>query len=395
MSIESTASTDASTMADSRVTVALEEALNRGEVGIQVAAYLNGRLIVNAVAGRVADGDALEATTDTLFPVFSVTKAVVATGLHLLAKRGLVDYTAPVATYWPEFAQNGKGDITVRHALSHRAGIPWMPPDIGLDEQADWSWVIKRIEEEEPTFPAGSVNCYHALVWGWIIGEIIRRTDPQQRDLQTFIRQEIIEPLAIEDMYLGLPSEQDRRVATLLAGEVPTEPISEYFLRGMPPAIYPGSVAYNTEKSRRTVNPGAGIIANASSMARFFGALANGGELDGTRLFTCGELLTFTAPRDNVDDVDIYMGRPVRVGAYGYWVGGGGPGLNPLVGEDLHILYHTGAGGSIAWAELDTGLSIAFCHNAMHGAIDPDRHPFTPAIEAVRAIAAELRETHA
>ena len=376
---------------DPRITAALDEARRRGESGIQVAAYLDGKLIVNAAAGEAMSGTA--ATPETMFPVFSVTKAITSTALHLQAERGLVDYNATVGTYWPEFATLGKETMTIRHLLSHRGGIPWMPDGVTPENQADWSWMIDRIERTRPVFEPGTTNCYHALIWGWVVAEIVLRTDGGRRDFAEFLREDIFVPLGIEDVHLGLPSELDDRVAELTGGTVPVGYPEEYLL-GMPAAVFPGSHVYNTELSRRTINPGAGVIATAEGIARFFALLAGHGSLDGVRLLSEERVRSFTATRQNVEEIDRYMGKPAQVSAYGFWLGGPEPGGYPVLGDNPNIVHHPGAGGAIGWAELDSGLSVSINHNAMHDqALPTETHPFTPIAEAVRAVAADMSKT--
>ncbi|MFD0855004.1 serine hydrolase domain-containing protein, partial [Actinomadura adrarensis] len=321
---------------------ALEESLARGEIGLQVAAYLDGELILNTAAGLDGpSGDPV--TTTTLFNPFSVTKAVTATALHVQAARGLIDYTAPVARYWPEFGTNGKETTTVRDVLSHRAGIPWMPEGVTPRLQSDWDWMIRRIEETAPEFPPGTVNCYHALVWGWITGELVRRTDVKGRHLPAFIREEVLDPLRIDDLYLGLPESRFDRVATLVGGDAPAE-APELMLRGMPRAVYPCARVYNEPLARTTVNPGAGSIGTANSYARLFAMLACHGELDGVRLLPADLVTSFTTPRDGDHETDRYLGKVNHVSAYGYWLAGTGPTAYPLLGEGTSVLHHPGAG---------------------------------------------------
>jgi CubicO group peptidase (beta-lactamase class C family) len=368
------------------ITRALDQALNRGELGIQVAAYLNGEPIVDAAAGLTApDGPPVSPTT--LFNPFSVTKAITATALHIQAARGLVDYAAPVTAYWPEYGAHGKEHTTVRDVLSHRAGVPWMPDGVTPELQADWNWMISRIEDAVPEFRPGSTNAYHALVWGWIVGELVRRTDPRGRDLPAFVRDEILAPLKITDLYFGLPEAEAPRRATLVGGD-PPEDASEMHLKGMPRAVHPSARIYNQPLALATINPGAGSIGTADAYARFFAMLAGHGELDGTRLLPADLVASFTEPRDDAESPDAYLGGVAHVGSYGYWLAT----AHPLIGPSTSILYHPGAGGSIGWAELDTGLAVAICHNRMHDGppFTPADHPFAPVIEAVRAHARQV-----
>ena len=213
------------------VRAALERAVELGEVGVAVAVYIGDDLVVDEWIGLTADGDGLPVQRETLFPVFSVTKAMVATSLHLQAERGLVDYDAPVASYWPEFAQAGKGDITVGHVLCHQSGMAAMPPDITPELVGDWEWVTSRLAAMEALHPPGEANAYHALSFGWLVGEVIRRTDAQHRLPCQFLRDEILVPFGIDDVWLPLPSEHDHRVATLITTGAPQADFSGARLR--------------------------------------------------------------------------------------------------------------------------------------------------------------------
>lgn len=369
---------------DPRITAALGEALAHGELGVQVAAYLDGTLIVDAGAGVADPRTGRTVDERTLFASFSVTKGVVAMAVHLQAERGLLDYAAPIARYWPQFGANGKQRITVRHLLGHQAGLPWLPDGVTPERQADWAWMIEAIECSTPVTAPG-MNCYHALIWGWIAGELVRRTDPRRRSFPVFLREELLAPLGVEDLYLGVPPAEDARVAWLEGGGPPACLPSPGFLRGMPPAVYPCADVYNTEIAWRTVNPGAGVVSTARAMARCYALLAGRGAVGGVRLLSTARVESFLALRDGGEQDDAYLGAPSPMGAAGLWVGGDRAGANPVVGPNPRLLYFPGAGGALAWAELDTGLAVAICHNRMLAA--PDPHPFTPIAEAVRAVA--------
>jgi len=378
------------TQDDLRIGAALKRALELGEVGIQVAAYLDGKRIVNAYAG-VADRDTGQpVVADTLFPVFSVTKGVTATALHLQAERGRLDLRDPVARHWREFARHGKAGTSVRDALSHRAGIPQMPPGCTPEHLADWDWMVHGIEEMTPLFPPGTANAYHPLIWGWIIGEIVRRTDPARRPFAQFVRQELLEPLRIVDLYLGVPPSQSYRIAKLIGGNsIPGgDPYGT-----MPTAVFPGSDVHNLPVIQQCCDPGAGAICTAEAMARFFGMLANGGELGGVRLLSEARVRSFTEYRDDPHSPDKVLPIPVWFGANGFWLGGEPNASTPLVGNSRNVFYSPGAGGSLAWADLDRRLGVAICHNEMDAAgqalFNNTEHPFAAIAEVVRDIAAK------
>ncbi|MGV2984346.1 serine hydrolase domain-containing protein [Microbacterium sp. AGC85] len=372
-------------LTDPRIEAAIEEALATTEVGIQVAAYLHGRLLVDTFGG-VADPDTKEPVTgDTLFYPFSVTKGVTSTALHLQAERGLVDYDAPISTYWPEWGKNGKGDITVRNVLTHQSGVPWMPEGVTPELKADWEWMIRGFEDMEPEYPVGT-NCYHALGWGWIIGEIVQRTDPKGRPFAQFVREELLDPIGATDLYLGLPEEEDHRLARIVGGEIPESTPYPMFFRGMPHAVHPSAEIFNQEITRRTVDPGAGSITNARSMAAHWALLANRGEMNGVRLLSEERVMDFLTPRPNTDAVDMYLGMKVPVSAYGYYLSDETPGMIPVITPHSSIVWMPGAGSSIGWAELDTGLAVAITHNHMQMGPPPS---YVTIANAIRQVAAE------
>jgi CubicO group peptidase (beta-lactamase class C family) len=369
------------------VEAALAEALETTEVGLQVAAYLDGELIIDASAG-VADPDTGRSVDpDTLFFPFSVSKSVTATALHIQAERGAVDYDAPIADYWPEFGANGKDKITVRNVLTHQSGIPWMPDGVTPERQADWDWMIRGFEQMTPEYPIGT-NCYHALGWGWILAEIINRTDSQGRRFPEFVQEELLQPIGATDMFFGLPESEEYRLATLVGGEIPESTPYPMFFRGMPHAVHPSAAIFNQKITRRTVHPGAGVITNARSMAAHFGLLANKGVVNGVRLLSAERVESFLTPRDNPDEIDLYLGMRVPVSAYGYYLSDDTPGMIPIITPHHPILWMPGAGASVGWAELDTGLGVAITHNHMQMIPPPS---FVTIAEAVRQVAAEKR----
>ena len=189
----------------SRVQVMLDRLVSDGsEVGVQVAAYLNGQLVVDAWAG-IADRRAADWSTATrCFNVSSCGKGVAATCLHLLADRGRIDYDRSVAEYWPEFALNGKAGITVRHVLAHRSGIPHRRPGYGPQMLIHWDRMCSAIAELVPIFGPGTKTAYQAVNYGFIVGELVRRIDG--RSIGQFVRQEIGKPLSVDSLFLACRS---------------------------------------------------------------------------------------------------------------------------------------------------------------------------------------------
>ncbi|PRX99752.1 serine hydrolase domain-containing protein [Allonocardiopsis opalescens] len=376
---------------DPRVRAALDRAVELGETGIAVAAYHRGEPIADAVAGIADVASGRPVDERTLFPVFSVTKGVTAIAVHLQAERGLVDLRAPIARYWPEFAAHGKAAITVEQALSHRSGIPQMPDGVTPERLADWEWMTERIAGFTPIFEPGTASAYHVLVWGWVIGEVVRRTDPARRPFATFVAEEICAPLGVTDFHLGVPDADLPRVATLYGG-------NDFAIADehnvSPRAVFPGSDVHNQHTMLQAVDPGAGAVATAGAVARIFALLAEGGELDGVRLLSRERVATFTRPRHGAHDPDEVLTIPVWFGANGFWLGGEPGASDPLVGGHRDIVYSPGAGGSLAWADLRGRLAVAICHNDMDtpAVTEPER-TFDPIVRAIREIAAEREET--
>jgi CubicO group peptidase (beta-lactamase class C family) len=382
--------------ADPRIEAALREVLARGEIGVQVAAYVGGELIIDAWAG-LADLDAgSPVDASTLFPVFSVTKAVTAAALHIQAERGLLDYDAPVARYWPEFAQNGKGVITVEQILTHQSGVPQMPDGATPARLCDWDWTVARLAELEPLFEPGTLNAYASYSLGWLIGEIVRRTDPRRRPFGRFVREEIAEPLGIADLWIGLPAAELPRGAMLVSDIPERRPGAEtaLSLAAKPDKGVRDDVLYNRDDIRMACLPGGGALMSARASARFFALLANGGELGGVRLLSKDRLRHCATPRPKAEEPDqvLYGGNVVMpMGKGGFWldgtVFGGGPG----------VLCHAGLGGSAGFADLKTGLAVSICHNRLFAgfkAAHPD-HPLYPLGQAVREVAAPYIERRA
>jgi CubicO group peptidase (beta-lactamase class C family) len=365
------------TVDDPRVAAALAEAVGLGEHAVQVAAYLGDELIVDSTVGP-ADGE-------SLFPVFSVSKAVTATAVHVQAERGLIDYEAPIADYWPEYGTHGKESVTVRHVLTHRAGVPEMPPQVTPERLGDWEWMTEQLAGLAPTYPPGSHNTYLSMTFGWILGEVVRRTDPRRRPFGDFIREEICAPLGLESLWIGIPDDRLSQVMQLTYPDPAPLPLrGSLAARAVPPVVELLPEVFNRPDVQRACVPAVGAIANARSLAGVFALLAGGGEFRGRRLLDTERIRSFLEPREGSKEPDETYGSRIPSGTGGYWIVA--PGVSragPLRG----VLCHTGAGGSIGWADLDTGLAAAICHDRM---FDMARFaPFASVGDAVRAVAAE------
>ncbi|MEZ4502601.1 MAG: serine hydrolase domain-containing protein [Dehalococcoidia bacterium] len=237
------------------------------EVGASVAVMIDGELVVDLWAGRATDERAWE--RDTLVNVWSSTKGATALAAHMLADRGLLDFEAPVAQYWPEFAAAGKASVPVRYLLTHQAGLSAMPEGTNNASMFDWDHMVQTLAVSAPQWEPGSQHQYHALTFGWLVGEVVRRVSGKTPG--EFIRDEIAGPLGI-DFEVGLPASEDGRVASILHDPSRDPVIPE--------------VDWNSRACRVSQIPAANGHANARSLATMYGALGLGGELNGVRLLS-------------------------------------------------------------------------------------------------------------
>lgn len=373
--------------ANAAVKAAIARAIaERGEVGVQVAAYLNGELVVDAWGGVADPESGRPVDGDTLFNVFSVTKGVVATALHIQAERGLIDYDRPVADYWPEYGANGKHAVTVRDALSHRTGTPQMPDGVTVETIGDWDAMASGCAALPPLMPVGS-PAYQSFSFGWIIGEIVRRTDPARRSFRDFVQQEIAAPLGIADLWIGIDPEVEPRIARLFNADAgqPAPPESSLIALSMPNAIRLVPEVYEQPAMRRACVPGTGGIFNARSSARFWAMLANGGELDGVRLLSPERIAMSCERREGGLDPDpVYFGAVMPISQGGYWLC---DGIMPITCpmKSPRAIGSPGVGGSLGWADPDTGLAVAFCHNFMSNPMDGSRQPASEIADVIRS----------
>lgn len=372
--------------ANARVQAAIDAAIREGrEIGVQVAAYLGEDLVVDAWGGLADPSSGRKVDGDTLFNVYSVTKAVAATALHIQADRGRIDYDAAIAKYWPEYAANGKARTTVRDALTHRACIPQMPEGVTPERMCDWNWMTQQIAQSKPLAEPGTKTLYLSMTFGWIVGELVRRTDGQGRSLGRFVREEIAAPLGIEDLWIGIPDEVEHRVAKQIDAMVPIPPehLPPLFLASMPPQVALTPVVFERPDVRRAEVAGVGGIFNARSEARFWATLANGGALNGVRILSKDLVATLDTPRANSEEPDpVMFNFPLPISSGGFWLGG----PYPPVASAKHprVLCHPGQGGSIGWADPHTRLAVAICHNKLFNASSVEQDSILPIANAVR-----------
>lgn len=341
----------------------------RHEIGAAVAAYWRGEKVVDLWGGRRApEGDA-PWNEDTMVIVMSTTKGLAAMTMAVANARGWLDYDAPVARYWPEFAQNGKAAITVRQLLGHEAGLVLLDEPVTVQKLRDLDGMARLLARQKPAWPPGTRHGYHAMTLGFYMQELMRRVDPAHRTVGRVLRDEIAGPLGLE-LYIGLPPEipADRLASVtrltwwrgLLA------------LRYTPPAVTmkmvrPGSllrrsfVGLDVDQNDRSYLevevPAGNGVGTARAIARAYSAFAEGGTELG---ITPEAFARVTAPPDAGCPGDEVLGLP----SY-FSLGFLRPGPDIAFGSSTRAFGMPGAGGSCAFADPDARLGYAYVMNRL------------------------------
>lgn len=331
---------------------------SRGEVGAAVCVYVHGRPVVDLWGGLAdaTEGRAWESDTVTL--VYSSTKGVTAVLANLLVERGVLDPDAPVAHYWPEFAANGKDAITVRQVMSHQAGLPYVVGDFTLDEALAWEPVVRTLATQAPVWPPGTQHGYHMRTFGWLVGELVRRSDG--RTPGTFWREEIADPLGL-DFWIGLPEAIEPRVARLVPpkddlGALLEQLGGELLLTQVfssPGGLFGYNEMWNTRALHACELPSSNGIGDARSLARLYASCI--GEVDGIRTLQPATVAAATVEqacgKDAVLMTDTCFGLGFMLGrSFG-------------VANGPDAFGHAGAGGSLAFADPETGLAFGYVMN--------------------------------
>jgi CubicO group peptidase (beta-lactamase class C family) len=341
------------------------------EVGCAAAVYHRGEKVVDLWGGTFDEAETQAYTDDTLQLVFSTTKGIAAIAVAICVERGLLDYDAAVATYWPEFAAAGKGDATVAQLLSHQCGLYTVDGDITLAEALDWDTITARLAATAPRWEIGTAHGYHALTYGWLAGELVRRVDG--RSIGQFVQDEISGPLGAE-MWIGLPEEHESRVSPMIGGINPgaaegmdpaVKAMLEQFMGPDSPAgqalslngAFAGDGTFNRRDVHAAMIPAANGIGNARSLARIYAATI--GEVDGVRLVgqDIVDRARSTVTPEGEGDRCLIMPTTFGMGfmTHGPFSMYTGPGSYG----------HPGAGGSVAFAHPEKGIAVAYVMNKM------------------------------
>ena len=340
----------------------------RGEIGAAVAAWWRGEKVVDLWGGRRAPDSDEPWNEDTMIPVMSTTKGLAAMAIAVANARGWVDYDAPVARYWPEFAQNGKAGITVRQLLNHEAGLVLLNEELTIARLRDLDELARLLARQTPSWPPGTRHGYHAMTIGLYLQEIIRRADPAHRTFGRFFHEEIAQPLGIE-FYIGLPADiPDARLARV-------KPLSRWrgilALRNTPSLLiwktfWPGSllrkslaitVQPNDRDYLAVELPAGNGVGTARAIARAYAAFADGGREVG---LTPETFTRIVAPPPASDPRDEVLGIPTY-----FSLGFARPGPGTGFGLTPRAFGAPGAGGSFGFADPDARLGYAYVMNKL------------------------------
>jgi CubicO group peptidase (beta-lactamase class C family) len=327
------------------------------DVGASFCATRNGEVVVDLWGGHADEARTRPWTRDTIVNVYSTTKTMTALTALLLADRGVLDFDAPVARYWPEFAANGKAEVKVRQLMSHSSGLSGWKEKISKHDLYDWEKVTSLLAAQAPFWEPGTAPGYHAITQGYLVGEVVRRV--AGKALGTVFREEIAAPLDA-DFHIGLPASADDRVADLIPPPPGTavgdgEQTELQANMSLNPGVDVGET--RTRAWRGAEIPAAGGTGNARSIAQIHAILANGGVAGGRRFMSeagCRKALELQIEGD-----DLILGMPARYGM-GFGLAGG---VLPL--PNRNSLYWGGYGGSLAIIDMDARTSFGYAMNRM------------------------------
>ncbi|MEY2426750.1 MAG: hypothetical protein QOI61_2322 [Actinomycetota bacterium] len=368
----------------------------RGEVGAAFALYKDGRKVVDLWGGVADQESGRPWEEDTLQMVFSTTKGATAICTHLLAQRGALDYDAPVAQYWPEFKANGKEDITLRSVMSHRAGLPAVDVQLTPEELFAWDPIVEALAAQTPYWEHGAKHGYHAMTYGYLLGEVIRRVSG--KTVGRFLADEVTGPLGAE-FYIGLPEALEPRVSTLIAmtlgmsseqrdafKDIDINSLPEEFRAIAAAFLDPDSLSlkalnitdpeldFNSRGMHAAEIPAANGICTARGAARMYAATI--GEVDGVRLLDDATVAAANATQSQGADAILILDTHFGLGFM-------------LSSETVPMLGptsfgHDGAGGSLAFADPASGVAFAYVMNKMNAQItgDPRSLALTDAVKA-------------
>jgi CubicO group peptidase (beta-lactamase class C family) len=327
------------------------------EIGAALAVYRAGKPVVDLWAGHRDAARTRAWQRGTLVNVYSTTKGLVATAAALLVEQGKLRYDDPVVKHWPEYGQHGKDKTTVAQLLSHQAGLPGFAEPTTVEQLNDWSRCCAALARQKPMWTPGRQTSYHAMTWGYLVGEVLRRVGGQS--VGELIAGHIAAPLAA-DFYVGLPQSLEPLVAPMHRPRTPPDMSAVQ----LPPEAIAALVnpqldgeVCNTRAWRAAQIPAANGQASANGIARLYAAIANKGVLDGQRLMKGETIMTMT--QRQVGRIDALLGFTDN------WAMGFCFNQHDMLGPAAATFGHGGWGGSIGCANLEAGLGIGYVCNQM------------------------------
>ncbi|MEV0966749.1 serine hydrolase domain-containing protein [Streptomyces sp. NPDC049910] len=360
-----------------------ENFVQRGELGAAVAVRVGGRTVVDLWGGWADAAGTRPWERDTLVNVWSTTKGPVALCVHILADRGLLDLDAPVATYWPEFAAAGKESVLVRHLLSHRSGLAGLREPHTFAELCDWELTVARLAATEPWWEPGTRSGYHALTFGFLVGEVVRRVTGLLPG--AFLREAVTGPHGV-DFAVGLPEKDHHRAAELVHAPSSSTGGQAAMFSELDPvtlaaAANPvvGAAEANGPRWRAAEIPAANGHGTARAVAELYGIVASGGVLGDSRVLSIAAAERVREGQGPCRDLVLGAGfdHDTEI-ALGLWLSGS----NGSYGPNPRAIGHDGFGGSFGLADPETELSMGYVMNRMGPRIADDPRK-TALIEAV------------
>ena len=350
------------------------------DIGASFCVTKDGETVVDLWGGFADIEGTRPWEKDTIVNVYSTTKTMTALTALLLADRGELDFDAPVAKYWPEFAASGKADVKVSHLMSHSAGLSGWREPMTNDDLYDWEKATSLLAAQAPLWEPGTAPGYHAITQGYLVGEVIRRV--AGKSVGTLFREEIAGPLGA-DFHIGLPASEDARVADL-------KPPADASISADPTMTEIKKITFSnpgidvsetrTRAWRGAEIPAAGGTGNARSVATIHTILANGGMANGKRFMS--EAGCRKALEEQIQGTDLILGIPVR---YGLGFGLSGP-MSPALNE--HSMFWGGYGGSIALIDMEAHTTMSYAMNRMEGTTTGDMRAITLAMQAMPGLMA-------
>jgi len=359
------------------------------EIGAAVSFVLDGKCVVDLWGGHYDLARTREWERDTLVNVYSTTKGMTAICANQLIERGLLDIEAPVARYWPQFAAAGKEKITLRLLLSHKAGLCGVREPLPKNSFYDWERMCAALAAQEPWWTPGDGHGYHVFTFGFLVGEVIRRVTGES--LGTYFRKNVAEPLGA-DFYIGLAAEHDARTSDMYGVSIGNKPaparspgdplptaaaaFAEFGRRLQDPTSMQWAALLNPPQDRDAVNtrawraaeiPAANGHGTARALARIYGALARGGEIDGVRIMA-PHTIARAATEEACGPERVFCGAvPMRLGL-GFVLSDEGSRYSRL-SPNSRSFGHAGGGGSLGMADPDRRIGFGFTMNNMQPSI--------------------------